>query len=246
VFLGGQQNLQDPQSLNAYSYSENNPIVREDPLGKFEEFDFSGTDFGFSGQMGVQYTLSPLVINLTDAGGARYGAGGFPLSFSAQPGPVPQPTGPITTYGTDAALVLGGEYDTSDETYNDGTVNVEDKSTVLSPTIGLGADVYLRKEISIPIFGSPLAILGAPQPQGAQLVSNSNFSTPNYAATSPSIYYSTNGYISAALHAGVPQSMAAPAVPVGGGGGSLPATVTQGGTTYYRNSSGLLSTTPGR
>jgi RHS repeat-associated protein len=36
VFLAPplQQNLQDPQSLNAYTYSEDNPITREDPLGK--------------------------------------------------------------------------------------------------------------------------------------------------------------------------------------------------------------------
>jgi RHS repeat-associated protein len=36
VFLGNpiQQNLQDPQSLNSYSYSDDNPIVREDPSGK--------------------------------------------------------------------------------------------------------------------------------------------------------------------------------------------------------------------
>jgi hypothetical protein len=31
----------------------------------------------------------------------------------------------------------------------------------------------------------------------------------------------------------------------GASGGGLPATVSQGGVTYYRNSSGLLSTTPG-
>ena len=36
IFTGpaSQQNLQDPQSLNAYSYSEDNPIVRSDPTGK--------------------------------------------------------------------------------------------------------------------------------------------------------------------------------------------------------------------
>jgi RHS repeat-associated protein len=36
VFLGqpNQQNLQDPQSLNPYSYSEDNPIVKSDPSGK--------------------------------------------------------------------------------------------------------------------------------------------------------------------------------------------------------------------
>ena len=30
----GQQNLSDPQSLNSYSYSENNPITKSDPSGK--------------------------------------------------------------------------------------------------------------------------------------------------------------------------------------------------------------------
>jgi RHS repeat-associated protein len=36
VFLGEakQQQLQDPQSLNAYSYSEDNPITKSDPNGK--------------------------------------------------------------------------------------------------------------------------------------------------------------------------------------------------------------------
>jgi RHS repeat-associated protein len=36
VFLGDpkQQDLQDPQSLNAYSYSEDNPITKSDPNGK--------------------------------------------------------------------------------------------------------------------------------------------------------------------------------------------------------------------
>jgi hypothetical protein len=35
VFLGQpkQQNLQDPQNLNSYSYSEGNPIIKEDPNG---------------------------------------------------------------------------------------------------------------------------------------------------------------------------------------------------------------------
>jgi RHS repeat-associated protein len=39
VFLGNpsHQNLQDPQSLNSYSYSEDNPIIKEDPNGKFVE-----------------------------------------------------------------------------------------------------------------------------------------------------------------------------------------------------------------
>jgi len=34
VFWNTKQNLQDPQSLNAYSYAENNPVVNKDPSGK--------------------------------------------------------------------------------------------------------------------------------------------------------------------------------------------------------------------
>jgi RHS repeat-associated protein len=36
VFLGNpsQQNLTDPQSMNSYSYSDDNPIVKSDPTGK--------------------------------------------------------------------------------------------------------------------------------------------------------------------------------------------------------------------
>jgi RHS repeat-associated protein len=39
VFLGDplQQTLQDPQSLNTYSYSEGNPITKSDPGGRYVE-----------------------------------------------------------------------------------------------------------------------------------------------------------------------------------------------------------------
>jgi RHS repeat-associated protein len=35
TFLGIRQNLGDPQSLNAYSYANDNPIIKKDPDGKF-------------------------------------------------------------------------------------------------------------------------------------------------------------------------------------------------------------------
>jgi RHS repeat-associated protein len=35
----GNQNLSDPQSLNAYSYSNDNPITQKDPTGRFFELD---------------------------------------------------------------------------------------------------------------------------------------------------------------------------------------------------------------
>src|SRR5216683_1244288 len=45
VFLGDprQQVLTDPQSLNSYSYGNNNPITKSDPSGRASSF----TDMGF-------------------------------------------------------------------------------------------------------------------------------------------------------------------------------------------------------
>jgi RHS repeat-associated protein len=55
VFLGTQQNLGDPQSLNAYSYSEDNPIIKEDPSGNCPQCALAaiGAGAGIAGQYGV-------------------------------------------------------------------------------------------------------------------------------------------------------------------------------------------------
>src|SRR5712675_3791334 len=37
VFWSAQQNLADPQSLNSYSYANDNPITKSDPTGKVAE-----------------------------------------------------------------------------------------------------------------------------------------------------------------------------------------------------------------
>jgi hypothetical protein len=41
VFLGdpSQQLLSDPQSLNSYSYANDNPVVKEDPTGRIAGWD---------------------------------------------------------------------------------------------------------------------------------------------------------------------------------------------------------------
>jgi RHS repeat-associated protein len=39
VFLGTQQNLSDPQSLNSYSYANDNPISKSDPTGRLVGID---------------------------------------------------------------------------------------------------------------------------------------------------------------------------------------------------------------
>ena len=45
VFLGDpkQQVLTDPQSLNSYSYANDNPIINKDPTGKYFEVSAGGT-----------------------------------------------------------------------------------------------------------------------------------------------------------------------------------------------------------
>jgi RHS repeat-associated protein len=59
VFLGdpSQQNLQDPQSLNTYTYANDNPINKSDPQGLWAiRYGVSGTipGWGLTGEMGIQ------------------------------------------------------------------------------------------------------------------------------------------------------------------------------------------------
>ena len=62
VFLRGQQNLQDPQSLNSYSYANDNPIVKSDPNGKCIEDGCvieAAATFGFVGGIAKPCGRSP-------------------------------------------------------------------------------------------------------------------------------------------------------------------------------------------
>jgi RHS repeat-associated protein len=154
VFLGGHPNLQDPQSLNAYSYSEDNPIVREDPMGKYFQLSVSGTADDLSGSAGVQFTLFPVAANVFAAGGFGAGLEGSPFSLAYTPGPVPQDSGPTVSVGGDAVYGAGLGVDTSG-TYVPSTVSLENQSTSYSFVVGGGADIYLRKQIFDFYIGRP-------------------------------------------------------------------------------------------
>jgi RHS repeat-associated protein len=69
VFLGNpnQQNLSDPQSLNTYSYSENNPITKCDPSGKCI---WDACSVEFLTALGIVYTtygIAQTSVDLYDA-----------------------------------------------------------------------------------------------------------------------------------------------------------------------------------
>ena len=68
VFLGqpNEQNLQDPQSLNAYSYSRDNPIVEEDPFGRDPFGDFFYNAGASLFPMSYQDSFNQGVLNLSN------------------------------------------------------------------------------------------------------------------------------------------------------------------------------------
>jgi RHS repeat-associated protein len=111
VFPGSpsQQNLQDPQLLNAYSYSEDNPITKKDPLGKYWDFSSSFTiSDPFQPELpGPSFSLDLQVdrsggyaLNLQ--GGFGWGAYGNLISAYHVPGPVTNENSP--TIGSDVFL----------------------------------------------------------------------------------------------------------------------------------------------
>jgi RHS repeat-associated protein len=173
VFLGNPkgQTLRDPQSLNTYSYSGDNPITKSDPSGKYWDISLSGTCSCFgpelpgpSAAVGVRIDSHGVVGYASP--GAGWGYGGKPVTVSYTPGDIPRDQSSGTNVGADAG-VFGW------------SSNIQQNGSIDTPTtnygVGFGADVYLRKEVSMQLFTG--------QPAGLVLGNTSNFSTPNY--TSP-------------------------------------------------------------
>jgi RHS repeat-associated protein len=227
VFLGDprQQQLTDPQTLNSYSYANDNPITNSDPLGKFVELSGSLVAPGRAWSAGIRF----------DANGIDYffsgGTGiGLEAGFEAMWAP-----GVALPHRTQAAVTANG-------TYADGfggrisqniwTYDPQTKKTVPNgdPTLGLvlgagsGASVQLEGSGPIPFL--------VWNPPASPSVGTLNFSTSvsNYGSASQYVVRNNTTYVRTSSG--------------GLSATSLPATVTQGGTTYYRNSSGLLSATP--
>jgi len=194
IFLGSRQNLTDPQSLNAYSYSEDNPIIKEDPLGKYWDFSTSFTISdpfqpelpGPSIALDFQVDRSGgYALNLN--GGFGWGAYANLISAYHVPGPVTNDNSP--TVGRDIFLA------SLSSTFSNGVY------TPQSTGWGFGAGVDVNSRW-------PLATLRTNvQNQPSQI----------YTGPTTISAYNPNG--------------------------SLPTIVNTGGVNYFRNSSGLLSTT---
>src|SRR5882672_636875 len=186
VFLGdpSQQMLTDPQSLNSYSYANDNPTTKSDPTGRtYLELSAAGTFQGWSGSIGVRADLYG--INVFAAGGVGVGSAGYPISAALSSGNLSRKTETTMTAGGDAAYLFGLGISGSG-TYQPSTYSVTNKSGDVSLIAGYGADAYLRKEVSTPVLG------GLP-PDGLVYGKASNFSTPNYVvAPRPSAYMSSN------------------------------------------------------
>ena len=93
LFLGNpkQQNLQDPQSLNSYSYAGDNPITRSDPTGLwYQEFltghqswpSFYGELGDAANQLGQQSSGWNFAFNHPYTTGAVVGVGSIPALYS--------------------------------------------------------------------------------------------------------------------------------------------------------------------
>jgi RHS repeat-associated protein len=62
-FLSEDQVLSDPQSLNTYSYSDDDPVTKSDPSGKAFDLDDAGGIVGGSFVGGVMYVGSSVLLH---------------------------------------------------------------------------------------------------------------------------------------------------------------------------------------
>lgn len=194
IFLGDprQQKLQDPQSLNSYSYSEDNPITKSDPSGKFAPAALLPAAYGL-GDLGLASTVEfwgpPVAIGAIGAGAIILASNGWQdVVQNAQ------------NYNNNR----GGNYRYVPFSEQGRQIQLPGSPDPLDPWDGwkLGNPNDWKTWV-----GTGLGVIGA----------------------ATDIYQ---------------QAQDLPSNNQSGAWTALPPIVIQGGSSYYRNSSGLLSTTP--
>jgi RHS repeat-associated protein len=237
IFLGNpsQQNMQDPQSLNSYSYSEDNPIIKSDPNGKFPAAALLPAAYGL-GDLGLGATIEfwgpPVAIGVVGAGAVMLASNEWQdVAQNAQ------------NYNNNR----GGNYRYIPFSEQGREVQLPGPSDPLDPWDGWEPDNGWKGWI-----GAGLGLIGAATDiyqQAQELPSNNQQSNGTWTSLPPIVRQGGSSYYrnNSGLLSAVPQTGTSVGVSSGGGsGGGLPSSVSQGGVTYYRNSSGLLSASPGK
>jgi RHS repeat-associated protein len=205
VFLGtpSQQNLQDPQSLNSYSYSEDNPILRSDPNGR-NAFTLGAQATFWNGTVSAGLNIDQYGIDYYYGFGAAAGAEVGINAGMTTDNLAHQYSVTSSIFG-ETGDVWGGGASWNNTSYP-YSKKAEDNSVSMYGGFGVGDAAGVRGVVSGPIitWGSNPANQSSEFYTGPTTIS---------AYTPPTSSW------------------------------SLPATVTTGGTTYFRNSSGLLSST---
>jgi hypothetical protein len=204
VFIGDprQQSLQEPQSLNSYSYAKDNPITNKDPQGLYAlRFGVAGTipGWGLTGEIGVQADLQ----------GAEfyYGAGlagGGGISF-----------GPQITTGD-----LSHQYSVSTGAFAQGGAGVSveiSKGTTYYPYSNRKPDSYQEASFGFPaaeLAGGGIAEVSGPIP----FLTWSKQSNINYALPRPQMVSNIN--VQATSHVNYNQGSGSSRSSSSGGGNS--------------------------
>lgn len=219
----GKAALSNPQLLNSYSYAGNNPILNKDPSGRYLE---SGFDVAMLAISIGTFAADP---SWTNFGAIGLDAGSLLLPGVPAVGGVALRAGKVAETGY--SVYQGVDKATAEVKY----VGITMRDPALrwaehAKAVGSGKEDLLFETIGPKgAYTKTQAKLGEQsliqqygmQKNGGQLLNKINSISPS----NPLTNFVNN---------------------ISAGWASLPATVTQGGTTYYRNSSGLLSTTPGK
>jgi RHS repeat-associated protein len=224
VFLGDpkSQVLTDPQSLNSYSYANDNPIVKSDPSGKWWEVSGSIIIPGRSFSTGLRFDQNG--IDYFMSGGFGYGVGGgLELAWAPGQSLSHQRQGSIGI-NAEGADVIGGRVSQNIMTYSpDNKKIIPNGDPTGAIVLGAGGGVGVQEELSTPIPG---LVWGGPTVGGSRTQSTGN--TQIYSGK-PSVSVSQGFQSSSSFR----YAQSTPS--------TLPSSVAQNGISYVRNSSGLLN-----